>query len=377
MPILHLQKLTALSARKLYLSIAIGVAILLLLAGSLFWKKHSISSDLSDNIVTVRTVLIAPERSNTGYTYSGNVRGRYESQLAFQVSGKIVKRNIQLGSAVQAGAILMQIEPKDLQQVVNTAISQVSSAESQFRLAESNLNRYRQLFAQNAISRAQLDQYETAYEVAQATVRQLSAQQTQSSNQLEYSLLTADKPGIISAISAEAGQVVAAGQSVLTIVHDGDREVEINVPENRIEELRHPVKLKVTFWAIPNLAIDGSVREIAPMADAVSRTFSVRIQLINPPPDIQLGMTAAVSVANSIPQPMLQIPLTAIYQTGNKPAVWVLNGDTLTLRFIETGEFGNGYIQVLSGLQPGDHIVIAGVHKLKEGQKVKVSGDSL
>lgn len=375
MQILHY--LTKLPKKKLYYGFTASALGICIIGGGLFWKEYNRPPVSAEQTPIVRTAVISPADTAQGYTYSGYVRGRYESQLAFQVTGKIIKRNVQLGSTVNADDVLMQLDPKDLQQTVNNTLAQVSSAESQLKLAESNLNRYRQLFAQNAISRAQLDQYETAYEVGQAAVQQASAQYTQSSNQLDYSLLYADKPGVISSISAEAGQVVNAGQTVLTIVQDGVHEVEISVPENRIEELRQATKLNVTFWALPNLTVDGNIREIAPMADSITRTFKVRIQLINPPPEVKLGMTAAVNVADQTARQIITIPLAAIYQAGNKPAVWVVKDDTLMLCPIETGEFSNGSIQVLKGLQPGDQIIIAGVHKLKAGQKVKVNGNTL
>ena len=157
------------------------------------------------------------------------------------------------------------MDPKDLQQSVNSAAAQTEAVQAQLKLAESNVFRYRQLFDANAVSRAQLDQYENAYAVAQAAVRQASAQQTQGTNQLGYSLLVADQGGIISALNAEQGQVVNAGQTVLTLVQEGEREVEINIPENRIEEFRKTNRLVVSFWALPEFAVNGEIREIAPM----------------------------------------------------------------------------------------------------------------
>jgi RND family efflux transporter MFP subunit len=363
------------AGKKLVYGLA-AAAVGLCFIGGLMFKAPNQPTAAAETVPFVRTAVIGAADAAQGYTYSGEVRGRYESQLAFQVTGKLVKRNVQLGSTVNAGDILMQIDPKDLQQTVNSTSAQVDSAESQLRLAESNLSRYRQLYAQNAISRAQLDQYQNAYAVAQAAVQQASAQYAQGANQLDYSLLYADTSGVIASISAEAGQVISAGQTVLTIVRDGEREVEISVPENRVEELRQAAKLTASFWALANVSVNGRIREIAPMADPASRTFKVRIGLVNPPPAVKLGMTASVTVAADARQTMT-IPLAAIYQTGDKPAVWLVTADVLVLRPIETGSFGNGSIQVVSGLQPGDRIVIAGVHTLKQGQKVKLAGETL
>lgn len=367
--------LTKLPKKKLHY-VLVAAAVLLCAAGILKWKEHSHPQPITQDIPFVRTAVLGADATPQGYTYSGEVRGRYESQLAFQVTGKIIKRNVQLGSSVNAGDILMQIDPRDLQQTVNRSSAQVYSAESQLKLAESNLHRYQQLYTQNAISRAQLDQYENAYEVAQAAVRQASSQYAQGSNQLDYSLLYADKSGVISSLSAEAGQVVSAGQTVMTIVQDGEREVEISVPENRIEELRKSTRLTVSFWALPNMKVDGKVREIAPMADPTTRTYKVRISLVNPPPEIKLGMTAAVHVVGFDGQTpgFTTIPLSAIYQTNDTPNVWIVTDQVVHLRTIQIGSFGNTQVQVLSGLNPGETIVTAGVHKLREGQTVRTKG---
>lgn len=371
-----LYRLTKLPRKKLYYSLVAAAAGLCILGVGL-WKLHSQPQAAVEDIPLVRTAVIGAVNAPQDYTYSGEVRGRYESQLAFQVTGKIIKRNVDLGNAVKAGDILMQIDPRDLQQTVNSTSAQVYSTESQLKLAESNLYRYRQLYAQNAISRAQLDQYENAYEVAQANVRQATAQYAQGSNQLDYSLLYADKDGVIAAITAEAGQVVSAGQTVITLVQDGEREIEISVPENRIEEIRGAQSLTVTFWALPQVTLEGKVREIAPMADATTRTYKVRISLVNPPPQIKLGMTAEVSLAGagSSNQAATMVPLAAIYQTNDTPHVWVIADHVATLRPVQIGSFGNAQVQIVAGLKSGETIVTAGVHKLREGQTVRLTED--
>ena len=342
--------------------------------GVILWNQHRSIQTGTEEIPFVRSAVIGANASAQDYIYSGEVRGRFERQLAFQVGGKVTKRFIELGSTVRAGEVLMQIDSKDLQQTVNSSSAQVYSAESQLKLAKNNLSRYQQLYAQGAISRAQLDQYQNEYEVASASVQQTSAQLSQGVNQLNYSLLYADQPGIISSISVEAGQVVSAGQTILTIVQDGEREIEISVPENRIEELRKATQFKVAFWALPSTTVEGKVREIAPMADATTRTYKVRISLINPPQEIKLGMTAAVTINNAMQTASLTIPLSAVYQTGSSPEVWVIKDNVVNLRSVQTGNFSGNQIQILAGLNPGETIVTAGVQKLRPGQKVRTIG---
>ena len=323
----------------------------------------------------VRSQTVTMDATGQSASYSGEVRGRHETQLAFQVTGKIIKRNVDLGSVVQPGDALMELDPKDIEQTVNINTAQVYSAQSQLKLAENNLNRYKQLYEQNAISRAQYEQYQSAYDVAVAAVRQMSAQYAQGTNQLGYSTLYASCAGVISGINVEAGQVVSAGQAAITLVQDGEQEIEISIPENRAETLRKAKEIKVTFWALPEIAVAGKVREVSPVADKVSRTYKVRISLVNPPQEIKLGMTATVAVVTADNQKAAYIPLSALYQNGDSPSVWVVNQDKVNLRPIKIGNFSDNKVKVLEGLKDGDIVVTAGVHKLQEGQKVRAAGD--
>lgn len=348
-----------------------GIAIAIVLL-SLSLTGCSKTAVIKEEAPLVRAQTVKFDASGQAANYSGEVKGRYETQLAFQVSGKVIRRNVELGSIVRPGDVLLEIDAKDIQQTVNISSAQVASAQSQLNLAQTNLERYRRLQEQGAVSQAQLDQYQNAYEVALAAVRQTSAQYTQGANQLSYSSLVADSAGVISNITAEAGQVISAGQPIITLVKDGEREVEINVPENRIDEIRSAQQVRISFWALPGVTTEGKIREISPVADKVTRTYKVRISLINAPAGVNLGMTANVAVANSGTAAVVYIPLTAIYQTGDIPNVWVIKEGVVSLRPVRVGVFGDGKIQVLEGLQDGDVIVTAGVQKLREGQKVRI-----
>lgn len=206
-------------------------------------------------------------------------------------------------------------------------------------------------------------------------MRQARSQQADSQNKVAYCKLSANSAGVVASISAEVGQIVGAGQAVVTVVEDNEKEVEINLPENRIEAIRQTPQLKVTFWALPQVELAGKVREIAPMADKTSRTYKVRMSLLHPPAEIKLGMTAEVQVAAAVNPVAAAIPISAIYQTGDTPAVWVVTNDVVTRRPVKLGTFGDDQVQVLEGLQEGDVIIIAGVHKLLEGQTVRTRGE--
>lgn len=321
----------------------------------------------------VRTTVVGSAEDAQSYVYSGEVRGRYESMLAFQAGGRIVKRNVQLGDVVHAGDVLMEIDPKDIKESVALASAQVRAAESQMRLAEVNLGRFQRLHRDGAIPKLQLDQTQTAYDAASAARDQATALRAVSANQLEYTFLRADKDGVIAGVMAEIGQVVGPGMPVIVLVRDGDREVEISVPENRIDALHEVKGIVVSFWALPGVELAGEIRETAPMADPILRTYKTRIRLLNPPADIKLGMTASVRVeANDHGARVRMIPLSAIYQENDKPNVWLVKDGKLELRPVELDGFGTETVRVVKGLEDGDVVVTAGIHKLTRGQKVRV-----
>ena len=321
----------------------------------------------------VKTISASQAGKIISDTYPGVVKGRYESNLAFQTGGRILSRNVQKGSLVYAGEILMTIDARDAVQLVNAAEAQIAQAQAQLNLAKSDLERYAQLYKENAIPAAMLDQYKTAYDNAVATYDAAVAQAEQSKNNLNYTNLTANADGVISAVNAEIGQVVSAGQTVLTLIQTNELEVEIDVPENHLQNVTVGKFADVTFWAV-NGNSQGVVREISPMADSTARTYRVRLSLTNPPPNIQLGMTAEV-ILNSldVKTDAIILPLSAIYQTNNQPQVWIVTKENkAALKNVKVENFSGNEVLV-QGLSPQDKIITAGVHKLREGQAVRTN----
>lgn len=325
----------------------------------------------ADNIPVVRTVTVGMSEENADW-YAGRVCGRYEKNLAFQVGGKIISRAVDVGSRVSAGQVLLSLDADDVRQKLYAGTAQVERVESQERLAQADLVRYRQLYEADAISKAQYDQVVMQYESAQAAVKEAYANRAQLDNMLEYTDLSSDVSGTVSAINGEVGQVVAAGQTIVTLVQDGSMEVEIAVPENRLSEIQVGDKATVTFWAKENVTAQGVVREVAPMADAAVRTYRVRVAVDDMPQGVQLGMTARVYFGTQS-DGMLTVPLSAVYQSGDQPSVWVVRDGVAMLTPIRTGSFNGNHIEVTGGLKAGDVVITAGVKKVSEGQRVRVS----
>ena len=269
----------------------------LLLSAAVLFSGCGKEAAIETKTPLVRTQTVAAGSVAQSAEYSGSVRGRYEKNMAFQVGGQIVARNVQLGDRVSAGAVMMRIDPKDVAQKTTAADAQAEAASAQLQLAETNLARYRALYAEAAIAAAVLDQYQTAYDAALAAYQAAAAQATEAHNALSYTELIADADGVVSGLSAEIGQVVAAGQTVLTFVESGEMEVEISVPENRLPNISVGKNVDVSFWAMEGAKARGVIREIAPMADSATRTYKVRVSVPNPPAGMALGMTASVNVS--------------------------------------------------------------------------------
>ena len=315
----------------------------------------------------VRTMVVGDAAaSEAGYT--GTVRGRYETRLAFQVGGQILSRNVNVGAHVRAGDVLMVIDARDVQQQTNATNAAAQAARSRYELARTERARYEQLYAAQAISEAMLDQYRTNERAAEAAYRQAVAQDTASHNALGYTNLVAGADGVISNITAEEGQIIAAGQTVMTLTQEGEREIEIAVPESRLAEVSVGMPAAVALWA-NSAAYTGILRELSPVPDAATRTYTARIALTDAPADLPLGMTARVRLGASV-QDGAAIPLSALYQTGDTAQVYVVEDDAVHLVPVTVTAFRTNDALV-TGLPQGARIVTAGVHQLHEGEKVR------
>ena len=210
-------------------------------------------------VPVVRTMTVGETVADGTATYPGEVRGKYESNLAFQTGGKIVSRSVNLGDTVRAGQVLMELDPKDVRQSYDADQAAYQAALSNYNLAKENYARYSKLYEQNAVSAMARDQYKTQLDAADATLKSARAKWNASRNQMEYTQLVSDHDGTVAAISGEIGQVVGAGTPVVTIVRDGSREIQIYVPENRLGQIRPNQPAKITFWALNDSMASGHI----------------------------------------------------------------------------------------------------------------------
>lgn len=322
----------------------------------------------------VKVITVAPSTLQAGYEFAGEVRPRIESRLGFRVAGKITRRQAEVGQHVRAGALLAQLDPQDLRLAADAARAQVVAAATNRDLAAADFSRYVKLKEENFISGAELERRETTLKAAQAQLDQAQAQLAAQGNQARYANLVADVPGVITAIEAEPGQVVAAGTPVVRIAVDGPRDVAFAVPEDKVEALKPGGEVQVRPWAA-GTQLRGRIREVAASADPVTRTYAVKVALedADPPP---LGATVTVvpRALGHAGQAAIKIPTTALRQEGAGSAVWVLDKHTMTLRSqpVQVATADGNEAVIASGLQPGMVVVSAGVHVLAPGQRVTV-----
>jgi RND family efflux transporter MFP subunit len=339
-------------------------------------------------IRAVKLLTVGLDTLNLSSEFAGDVRARTESRLGFRVGGKLLQRPVEVGQRVQAGTLLAQLDGSDLALASQAAQAQVSAALTQRNLAAADLKRFTDLKSQGFVSGAEIERRQATLQAAEASLRQAQAQGAVQGNQASYARLLADGPGVVLAVEAEVGQVVTAGAAVVRIARDGARDVVFVVPEDKLAQLRPGLVAQVRLWASGAAApvsttpdagqpLPGVVREIAAVADPLTRTYQVRLAL----PDaaqVPLGSTAYVT----LPAPIgavaqaIKLPTSALMHDAEQgrsgSAVWVFDPASSTVQqrpVVVAGADGNEAV-IASGLKPGEEVVAAGVHVLAPGQKV-------
>ncbi|MCA0026014.1 MULTISPECIES: efflux RND transporter periplasmic adaptor subunit [unclassified Mesorhizobium] len=335
-------------------------------------------AEVRDIIRPVKVVEIGAAQTTRQLDYSGSVRARTEMNLGFRVAGKVTERLVDIGQHVTSGDVLARIDPSDYELSVKSAAASLDAAERQVETVDLARKRAEQLYAKNFAPKSQLEQAMLAYNQAVATRDAARSTLAQAQNQVHYTDLKASENGIVTAVSADVGQVVGAGTPVMTVAVDGEKEVLIAVPEMDIAGFRPGKEVKASFWADDALTLAGKVREVAGSADPQSRTFAVRVSLPNDP-RVLLGMTANVQATVDSKTQLVSIPLSALAEKDGQKIVWAVDrgSDTVHSRPVKIANFTADGVAVADGLKQGDVVVAAGTQFMTDDLKVKLSGDSL
>ncbi|MGY3640672.1 MULTISPECIES: efflux RND transporter periplasmic adaptor subunit [Pseudomonas] len=309
--------------------------------------------------------------------FAGSIQARYESNTGFRVGGRIASRNVDVGAEVQKGTLLATLDPSDQQNQLRSAQGDLARIQAQLINAQANARRQQALFDRGVGAQAQLDVANTDLKTTQASLDQARAAVSQSKDQLSYTELRSDHKAVVTAWNAEAGQVVTAGQQVVTLAQPDIKEAVIDLPDTLVDQLPSDVVFSVAAQLDPSINTTAIIREIEPQAQSATRTRRARLTLSDTPDGFRLGTAISVTLSSAI-KPRIELPVTALQEADGKIRIWVIDTQNKTVnpRDVSVVSRGDNSVVLAGGVQNGERVVSAGVNSLKPGQSVKLDEDS-
>lgn len=330
---------------------------------------------VKDERRAVSVLQLRADPAHGGTRYAGEIRSAFESQLSFQVAGRIVARAVNAGDTVHAGQTLFRIDGGDYARALDSASAQAGAAQTAAATQAADLARSRELLQQGFISPAEFDQQKAATDQARAQLRAAASQRGTAAAQLGRTTLAAPRAGVVTQIQGEVGQVVGAGQAVITLADPARPEIAIALPEGALERVQNAKRLTVSLWSDPDRRYAARLRTLAGAADPATRTFAARVTILGGDGRLRIGETAELHVESPSAPSALMVPLTAVARTPQGARVWLLDRATMTVqpRAVTLGAPSGDRLMIRSGVRPGDTIVTAGIHLLRAGEKVRIA----
>jgi RND family efflux transporter MFP subunit len=317
---------------------------------------------------------VVPETGAQDRTYSGVIVARHEVEESFRVGGRIEKRLVDVGDRVRAGQALASLDEKDLRLATESTLAEWKAAMSNQEQAATEEQRYTTLLARQVVSQSEYDLKHLAGDEARARLEKAERTHKLAVSQLGYANLLASTGGVVTKVSAEAGQVVSPGQGVVAVARDGALEVQVDIPERRLQDLKNTTA-EITLWSNRDVRYRAVLRETAPSADPATRTYAVRYSLPDTDAAVRLGMTATLRLTGPAGDRLVRIPAAALFNQGSGPGVWVVAPQTgqLTLRPVTVDHYSDRDAFVVGQLADGEAIVASGVQKLDAGMTVRLA----
>ncbi|MBV9859337.1 MAG: efflux RND transporter periplasmic adaptor subunit [Alphaproteobacteria bacterium] len=325
----------------------------------------------------VRTVVVERHAEGEIVSLTGQVRAKDQANLGFRLDGRVIERLVNLGDAVKPGQVLARLDPRSQQDLLHTAQADLLSAEAVLTQARLTFARQQELLKDGWTPRAKFDEAQQSLATAEAQVASAKAKLSLAQNELSYTVLFADGPGIVTAVGAEPGEVVSPGRMVVQVAREGGRDAIFDAPEQLILTAPHDSVVDLALSDNPQITATGRVREVAPQAAATTRTFEVKVGIINPPAAMRLGATVTGRIRLAGPAGV-ELPASALTEANGNPAVWVVDPKSLavSLRTVAVAQHGPATVVISQGLDTGELVVTAGVQTLHPGQKVRLLGDA-
>ena len=321
----------------------------------------------------VRTVTVEKGSGGETATLTGQIAAQEEVSLAFRVGGRMIERSVNVGDLVKAGQIIARVEADPAQNALQAARADVAAAAGQLAEARLAFDRQQAMLERGVTPRAMFDRAQQERQTAQARVDAAQARLNNARDQLSYTELVADSAGSVTEVGAEPGEVVAAGRMIVQLARKGGRDAVFAVPARLIQAAPLDPVVKVSLSTDASVRATGRVREVAPQADPVTRTFRVRVGLGDPPEAMRLGSTVNGTIHLG-ETAGIEIPASALTAANGRSAVWIVDpaSNTVSLRNIDVQRYGIAGVEVAQGLEPDDIVVTAGVQALRPGQKVRL-----
>ncbi len=324
----------------------------------------------------VRSIVVAESTVGETITLSGTVESQVEVDLSFRIGGQLVERLVSVGDTVEPGQVIARLDPADEANAVRAAEAAQSATAAQLAEAQANFGRQRQLFERDIISLAGLQRAEQTLASAQGAFDAAEAKVSIARRRLADTVLEADAAGVVTAVGAEAGEVVTAGRRIVQLARDEGKDAVFDVPAAIAAATPPDPEVEVALSLNPSVTALGRVREVAPRADPTTGTIRVRIGLIDPPEAMRLGSTVNGRVHFG-PRGGIELPASSLTAMDGAPAVWVVDpaSNTVALRPVEVTRYAPTSIGIASGVEVGERIVTAGVQALRPGQQVRLLGE--
>jgi membrane fusion protein, multidrug efflux system len=354
--------------------VAIGAGAALVAPQALRQLEASAAAPADAAAPPPRTVLVTTARLDPGRAerrLPGIVDARTEADLAFRVGGKVLARQVSVGDAVKAGDVVATLDDTDLRLQLEAAEAERAAARIALEKAEINLDRVATLKAKGWATGQASDLETVAVEESRARLLEAGRNVDLARNVLSYATLRVEADGVVTATMAEPGQVLTAGQPVARLAHAGEREAVVAIPEAMLAGVRDAVA-RVELWSEPGRPIAAELRQLSPVADEATRTFEARYTLAADDAAAALGMSVTLSLAGPAAGRGVELPVSALLDTGAGPAVWVVGADgRLAGRPVTISDFEGGSARISAGLAEGDRVVVLGAHKLGAGEPVR------
>ncbi len=344
--------------------------------GALALALGGCNDSAAQHVKPIRPVLVASvhyEAQTRDRTFVGTIRPRIESELGFRVAGKVSKRLVEVGALVSAGQPLATLDEVDLKLQADQADAEFSAATGALAQASATEARTKELHQKGWSTQAQLDQAEAAADEARARLKRAERSVELTNNSLSYATLDADGPGVVTATLIEPGQVVAAGQTAMRVARLAEKEVVVAIPETLLARVKSG-EARVSIWSQPDKLYVAKLRELAPSADQTTRTYLAKFSMPDVGDDVQLGMTATLTLSDHSSDSVARLPLSALLNQGAGPAVYVADAKTgtVTLKPVTVKAYESNDVLISGGVEEGVKVAALGVQKLDPAEKVKI-----